>query len=107
MFRLWYGQHFFKGIIVDSNIREKIAELCHIQWSNWMDYIFKQCKKNDDGTMTIPVEAIRRWKSQALTSYKYLPTKDKDSDRKEADKFLILFKNETNERIIDINPNSH
>ena len=71
-------------------MREKLADLCHRQWSGWMEYLFGKCAKNDDGTMTIPKWAVDRWSRQASTDYAHLSKEEQDSDRDEADRFLTL-----------------
>jgi hypothetical protein len=55
-----------------------------------MEYLFSKCTFNDDGTATIPSWAVDRWLRQMNTPYAELPEDEKDSDRKEADKFLAL-----------------
>jgi len=71
-------------------MREKLAELCHSQWSGWMQYLFSKGTFNDDGTWTMPDWAVRRWKRQMESSYEDLLANEQDSDRKEADKFIDL-----------------
>ena len=73
-----------------SEIREKLANLCHEQWSGWMQYLFSKCEKNVDGTMTMPQWAVERWVRQMQTPYADLSGAEQDSDRTEADKFLGL-----------------
>lgn len=70
------------------NRREKLAALCHEQWSGWMDYLFEQGVYNADGTWTMPKWAVQRWTSQMVTKYGRLSESEKESDRKEADKFI-------------------
>ena len=41
--------------------------------------------------MLIPHWAVDRWTRQLNTDYENLPEEEKDSDRKEADKFIKLF----------------
>lgn len=75
-----------------TELREKLAELCHSQWNGWMHYLFSKGEFNNDGTWTMPVWAVDRWTRQMRTLYADLPTEEKDTDRKEADKFLEIFK---------------
>ena len=70
--------------------REKLADLCHKQWSGWLKYMFGKCLKKADGTILIPEWAVIRWRRQAYTPYNKLSPKEKDSDRSEADKFIAL-----------------
>lgn len=70
--------------------KEKLAELCHEQWSGWMRYMFFKGKLNEDGSWTMPKEFVERWTRQMNTPYAELSESEQDSDRKEADKFLRL-----------------
>ena len=78
-------------------MREKIAELCHKQWIVWMEYLFSKSipykpgeVQNYEGAVIIPKWAVDRWTRQMNTDYFNLPDNEKESDRKEADKFLVL-----------------
>lgn len=72
-------------------LREQLAALCHEQWSGWMEYLFAKCKVKDDGqSMLIPPWAVDRWVGQMKTPYAELSESEKDSDRKEADRFLAI-----------------
>ena len=74
--------------------KEKIAELCHKQWSGWIKYMFSKCSCHAriDGIRIIPGWAVKRWARQANTPYVKLTPEEQESDRKEADKFLTLLK---------------
>lgn len=79
------------AVIVDhEGLRERLADLCHQQWTGWMDYLFSCCEQNEGGTLTIPAKFVGRWHRQMHTSYKDLPENEAKSDRKEADRFLRL-----------------
>ena len=69
--------------------REILAELAHAQWTGWMEYLFSKGIKNEDGTWTMPIWAVERWERQCKTPYADLSFDEKESDRKEADKFLL------------------
>lgn len=73
-----------------SMIREILADLCHQQWSGWMEYLFSKGIFNKDGTWTMPAWAVDRWKKQMNTPYANLSDTEQESDRIEADKFLII-----------------
>jgi len=89
-------------LIVD---REKIADLCHKQWTGWMEYLFSRCKEDTEitspagyaykttknGDLIIPKEWVERWKRQMETDYKNLSEDEKNIDRKEADKYIDAF----------------
>jgi hypothetical protein len=71
--------------------REKVADLCHKQWTGWMRYLFAACDGlHDDGSFTIPKWAVDRWSRQMRTEYRFLTEEEKESDRQEADKFLEI-----------------
>ncbi len=72
------------------SLREETADLCHQQWIDWMEYLFDKGTFNKDGTWTMPVWAVDRWKRQMNTPYSELSENEQNSDRKEADKFLAL-----------------
>jgi len=78
------------NVVVNSRLREDLANLCHDQWSNWTKYLFDKCVKNSDGTLTIPLWAVERWSKQFNTDYKQLSESEMDSDRTEADKFIDI-----------------
>ncbi len=75
-----------------ETMREKLANLCHEQWSGWMGYLFGKGTFNDDGTWTMPAWAVERWRRQAETPYAELSAEEKDNDRAEADRFIALIK---------------
>ncbi len=71
--------------------RERLAELCHKQWSGWMDYLFSKGTFDfPGGTWTMPQWAVERWRRQAMTPYAELSQEERDSDGKEADRFIAL-----------------
>lgn len=69
---------------------ERLARYAHDAWSGWMSYLFSRCRRNADGTMTIPRWAVDRWSRQATTAYDSLPESEKQSDRDEADKIFDM-----------------
>ncbi|HDY87315.1 MAG TPA: hypothetical protein ENH82_04265 [bacterium] len=70
--------------------REELAELCHQQWSGWMEYLFSKGTFNEDGTWAMPEWAVKRWFKQMKTIYSELSIEEADNDRKEADRFILL-----------------
>jgi hypothetical protein len=80
-----------------EDLRERLADLCHEQWSGWMEYLFSKCPEYKagniqayDGALIIPKWAVDRWQRQLDTPYDKLSKEEQDSDRKEADRFLSL-----------------
>lgn len=70
-------------MVIQVDIREKLADLVHQQWIHWMRYMV------DNSTE----ENIQRWVRQMNTAYADLSEKEKDSDREWADKILEVIIN--------------
>lgn len=71
-------------------MREELAALIHDMWSGWIGHVASKSTLNPDGSMTIPAWAVRRRERQMKGSYNDLSEKEKNSDRREADKVLAL-----------------
>jgi len=69
---------------------EKLASVQHEIWAHWMTYLFSVCIENSDGSYTIPVEKVQRWKYQIATQFDTLSELEKQSDREQAEKVLTL-----------------
>lgn len=74
-------------------MREELAALMHEIWGKWWHYVFQQSAwdKESDG-MLIPGHLVERWNRQMTTLYDALSEKEKDSDRKGANKVLALMR---------------
>jgi hypothetical protein len=75
-----------------EEMREKLADLQHEQWSGWMKYMFSKSQMLVDNDIVVPAYLANRWRRQMETPYSELPEEEKESDRIEADKYLPLFK---------------
>ncbi len=73
--------------MTESELLEKVAELCHDQWCNWMNYLFSR-SGTYEGQLRVTVDSSVRWRRQMRTPYAELSEEERDSDRKEARKFL-------------------
>ena len=69
---------------------ERLADIEHERWSHWMKYLFSKSIKNENGSVTIPKEFVERWERQLNTSYNNLSESEKESDRCEVRKYLIV-----------------
>ncbi len=80
-----------RKIAADSPLREQLAALAHEQWSGWMEHVFRKTE-HPFGTPlhVIPKWAEENWQRQMRTPYAELSEKEKDSDRREADRVLAL-----------------
>ncbi len=72
---------------------EKGANLEHQRWANWQSYLFSKCNlKEGINGLIIPIELAERWERQTITPYDKLSEQEKESDRKEARKYLPLIR---------------
>ena len=67
----------------NEEIIELLAGFEHDRWSRWQKYLFSKCIVNNDGSLTIPKELVKRWNRQISTNYNSLTEQEKDSDKKE------------------------
>ena len=69
-------------------LREKVADIQHGIWANWMEHLFKVSHYNRDGSVLIPADKVEKWERQMETKYDHLSESDKNKDRKIADRVL-------------------
>jgi len=87
-----------RRVKVDEDLREKLADLEHEQWSHWEKYREgAENKLNADGYPNRD-----NWRRQRATSYLDLTEKEKDSDREWADKVLEVFEGFIDEMIFGV-----
>lgn len=77
--------------MTDNQLVEKIAELCHDQWSGWMKYFLGKCHYDSNGNIVIHRDYVDSLKLQINAKYKELSEIDKDKDRREGNRFLDIF----------------
>lgn len=68
---------------MSPELMEQLADREHDSWARWMDYLFSKSTKNDDGSVTIPADLVKRWQRQVETPYADLSEREKESDRSE------------------------
>lgn len=68
---------------IPDSLMETLAAIEHGRWSHWQKYLHEQCKRNEDGSLTIPADLVSRWTIQANTDYSELSEKEKNSDREQ------------------------
>ena len=61
-----------------DQLREELADLEHEQWAHWTEYMLAN----------LTPENVTRWERQCRTPYSALTEREKNSDRKWADKVL-------------------
>jgi hypothetical protein len=85
----------------EPSLRERLAELCHAQWSGWMRYMLGDCDSSICPAVRGPnaehpqprlqhADYLARWRRQMATPYADLSDAEKNSDRAEADRFIAL-----------------
>lgn len=77
-----------------DNLREKFAEAAHDSWSGWAKYMLRCCQARSPSGYYLPIHYVERWCRQMATLYADLTEGEKESDRKEADRYLDVLKSE-------------
>lgn len=84
----------------EDDLREALAAYAHEAWSGWMKYMVSKIKFTSQRALSQEGEVQmwlsnglrHRWQRQMNTSYEELPESEKESDRKEADRIIQIFK---------------
>lgn len=90
-----------------ESTREQLANIEHQRWSDWMKYLFSVCSFSQSGTIDgegkaiIPEKYKKKWLRQINTDYQNLTEKEKDSDRKQVDRYLPLIRQQLIKEIIE------
>lgn len=72
----------------DAKTLERMAEVSHDIWADWMRYLFEVSRLRADGSCLIPADKVSRWKRQMDTQYTDLSEQEQDTDREVARKIL-------------------
>jgi len=70
---------------------EPLADLMHQIWTHWMKYLYSKLEEDDLG-MVISWPDYNHWKQQMETDYSDLLELEKDSDREQAKKIIIVLR---------------
>lgn len=78
-----------------KEIIEKLADIEHQRWSDWMEYMFDcAIKSGDDNigirTLGFPTKQFENWERQIETDYKDLTEKEKQSDRDQVMRYFPI-----------------
>ena len=76
--------------MTEEELIEALADKEHASWARWMDYLFSKCKRERDGSMTIPADYVRHWEREVSTPYAALSEAAKQSDRNEVAHILPI-----------------
>ncbi len=72
-------------------LREDISDMLHEYMCTLIDYLYRSCKHNADGTLTLPAHLTAIWRGRSKLVYRNLCDNEKDVHREQADKILALF----------------
>jgi hypothetical protein len=73
-----------------DELKQRLARIEHDRWASWQDWMHKICTRNTDGSITIPVDLVKRWDRQIQAEYADLSDKEKESDLKEVNRYWWL-----------------
>jgi hypothetical protein len=71
-----------------DGLLEDLSALEHERWAHWQSYLHAKCKRNDDGSLTIPAKLVAHWEKQMTTEYSDLSEEEKESDRDQVRNYL-------------------
>ena len=80
---------------------EKLAAIEHERWANWQKYVFSKCEVLIDGSTMIPRWAVDQWTRQIETPYEKLTEAEKDSDRREVNRYFPFLRQEIRQAKIE------
>ena len=73
-----------------SKLFETLADIEHQRWSDWMQYQFAVCERNEDGSLVIPAKMVKHWTRQIQTDYADLTPAEKASDKEQVHRYWSL-----------------
>jgi hypothetical protein len=71
-----------------SELMEILAAIEHERWSHWQRYMHGKCKREPDGSLTIPAALVTQWERQSSTPYSELSETERESDRDQVRRYL-------------------
>ena len=82
---------------------EKLADIEHQRWADWMEYMFDcAIKSGDDNigirTLGFPTKQFENWERQIETDYKDLIEKEKQSDRNQVMRYFPIIQSLLSQR---------
>ena len=72
-----------------GKLYEQLAEIEHDRWADWQKYMHSKCLIGQYGAV-IPIDLFNRWERQIQTPYDELSEEEKQSDRKQVDRYWNL-----------------
>jgi hypothetical protein len=77
--------------IIDGLV-DNLAAIEHARWSHWQRYLHSKCALQSDGSLLMPADLVERWQRQMETPFENLTEAEKESDRKQVQKYLPVIK---------------
>ncbi|MGF9567859.1 hypothetical protein AAIH70_30770 [Neorhizobium sp. BT27B] len=71
---------------------ETLAALEHERWAHWQSYLHGKAIKQEDGSLMIPSELVKKWEKQIATPFANLSNEEKESDREQVQRYLPTIK---------------
>jgi hypothetical protein len=78
--------------VTEQELIELLADKEHAGWASYLDYLFKKCGKQPDGSIIIPPGYVDALQKQIDTPYADLPDQEKQYDRDEVAHILPIIK---------------
>lgn len=79
-----------KRLSDNSELVKALAAVEHERWSHWQRYLHQKCRRNPDGSLTIPPELVDRWERQMQTPDAELHQAEQQSDREQVLSYLAV-----------------
>lgn len=81
----------FKLTILEViDLRERVAALCHVQWSNWTKHLLGAGTERANGSVTLPMPHVNLWRNLVATSFTDLNEAEQVPARQRAASLLKL-----------------
>jgi hypothetical protein len=73
-----------------NRLTEILAAIEHERWSHWQRYVHSHAIRQQDGSLVIPSELVKRWEKQMETKYEDLTNEERESDREQVRRYLPI-----------------
>lgn len=73
-----------------AELVDQLAAIEHERWAHWQRYMHGKAFRREDGSLVIPADLVARWEKQISTSFTDLSTDEKESDRKQVERYLPI-----------------
>ncbi|NEK15066.1 hypothetical protein [Rhizobium leguminosarum] len=75
-----------------DGLLDELAAIEHERWAHWQRYVHSKAERQPDGSLLIPADLVARWEKQIGTPFDQLSNKEKNSDREQVQKYLLVLK---------------